>query len=238
VFTNCRLVYVNSTTMQLQRFGGKFLTINDTPCLIPAAGVNLTAVAGHTGISPMYIYARMTGSVMSIEGQSAAPVLDPRNGMMVHGADPTISLVGMAYVTSGPTLVQDAANQAVSSYWNRREMSVSYYQSNATSSTSIVPLHNPVRFLVWPDSALTVSWCGYTNNANAGVANLTYLYVDGAIVGSAQVSYIAVVNAQAALSPVAVIPNPAPGSRTAQLAGYVSSGTGTWLGSIYVTVLG
>jgi len=235
-YTQCRLVYISSSTMRLIRFGGKFLTIDDTPRLIPTAGVDLVVIATFVGANPLYVYARITGSTMTLQGAGEAAVVDPRNGMMVHPSDPSISLVGMAYVYAGPTLTEDGANQAVSSYYNRMPRSYGYQQQNTTTSTGMVPLHNPIKLLLWGDSSFRFETAGYTQLS--GVSSLiSQLLMDGGGFGPAQVTYFPVANGQ---NPIALVFAGwgSAGLHSFQLGGYVNGFTGTWTATSYGTVNG
>ena len=239
VFTQCRLIYVSSSTMRLTRFGGKFFTIDDAPQLIPAAGVDLIAVAGHVGVNPMYIYAYMNAGVMTLIGQASgagSPVVDPRNGMMVATNNPALSLVGMAFVSAGPAMAEDGANQAVSSYYNRRPRGYAYGQNNTTASTSPVMLHNPIRMLTWSDSAYSVFVSGWSQLNVSGIT-LGQIYMDSVAVSQQCISYFTTPNGQNPLA-LALVYSSADGIHSFQLGGYVGAGTGTFVGNTYGTVMG
>jgi len=239
VYTQCRFVYANASTMVLMRHGGKFLTIDDKPEVIPAGGVGLTAVAGHLGVNPLYIYAYMLGSVMTLIGQAAGPgtpVVDPRNGLMVATSNPALTLVGLAYVSAGPILLEDGANQACSSYWNRLPRSYAYQQSNTTGSGTTVPLHNPIKMLCWADSAYQVQSTGYSQLNAIGVT-VTQVLTDGGGSSAINVAYFSVVNAQYPFAP-GQISRAADGLHSFQLGGNVNAGVGTFVATTYGTVMG
>src|SRR5580765_4062461 len=235
-FAQCRLVYGNTNVMFLVRCNGSLLTIDNTPRVIPVGGVGLTVTSGHVGVNPMYIYARWTGSAMTIEGATGVAVADPRNGMMVHPSDPSISLVGLAYVSAGPTLTEDGATQAVSSYYNRAPRSYGYAQNNQSASQGMVPIHNPIRLLIWGDIAFRVETAGYTQLS--GVSSLiSQLLMDGGGFGPAQVTYFPVANGQ---NPIALVFAGwgSAGLHSFQLGGYVNGFVGTWVATTYGTVNG
>jgi hypothetical protein len=233
---DCRLVYGNSTTMRLLRSGGSLLTIDNAPQVILAAGVNFVPIAGSVGVNPLYVYAAMGGGVMSMFTDNQVAVADPRNGMLVHPTNAAATLVGMAYVSAGPALVENAANQAVSSYYNRRPRAYSLNQSNSTTSATIVPLHNPVYVLCWQDSAIVVAHTGWAQLNPAGTAAWQILMA-GSGAGPQQMAYFPAGNAQTGVG-MTLMTQPADGLVGFQLGGYVFGGTGTWNGSTYVTLMG
>ena len=238
-FAQCRFVYANSSTMRLQRFGGKLLMINDRPEVIPAAGVDLTVVAGHGLVNPLYIYAYMNAGVMTLLGQVTGPIADPRNGMPVlnSGGGEILTLVGMAYVSSGPTMIENAANQACSSYWNR--LPRSYYGSVSnvsTSSTTLVGLGGAIKMITWGDSAYQIHATGY-GQLNAPGVTVNQLLADGSAASAIAVAYYPVGNAQYP-TPLSFISASADGLHSFQFGGNVSAGSATFNAALHATVMG
>lgn len=233
----CRLVYADATTIRLERYGGCLLTIDNIPRLIPVAGVSHTVISGYVGVNPLYIYARMSsGTTMVLEGRSEAPIYDNRNGLPVHPTDAAITLVGMAYVRAGPTMLDDGARQAVSSFWNRLPRGYGFQQTNTTTSTTIVPLHSPIEMLIWSDSVFNVHITGYASLSTTGITFVQPL-MNGGAVGQGQAGYYSVANAQLPLA-TAIIGYGTTGPHSFQLGGYVGAGTGTFTATIYGTVQG
>jgi len=236
-YTQCRLEYASSTTMRLDRCGGKFLTIDDVTQVIPAGGVILTIDATLVGINPLYIYAQMNAGAVALIAHTSAPALDPRNGVMVSGSYPQLTLVGMAYVyATGPSMVEDGNNQAVSSYWNRRPRAYAYGQNNQTSSTTPVLLHNPIKMLCWADSAYSISTTGWSQLNVAGIT-LGQIYTDGNPTSQQCIAYFTTPNGQSPLA-LTLATRSADGLHSFQLGGYVGAGTGTFVGNTYAVVMG
>jgi hypothetical protein len=201
--------------------------------------VAFTVNAGIAYASGAMIWANWSGSVIGLQaGPITTPAIDPRNGMPVHPSDPTITLVGLIFVTPGGTMLEDGANQAVSSYWNRRPRTYSLGQSNATASGTTVPLHNPANFLAWADSADFAIHVG-TCQLNTAGTPVWVLYINGVTANAVMAAYIPVANGQVPVSTNVVFTN-VQGRTSVQLAGYTATGgsTASWTCTTYVHVMG
>src|SRR4051812_27573289 len=65
----CRLVYINTTTIRLMPYNGNRLFIGNAVQVVPSAGVSL-AVTGLTVGLVYYIYAWMNGAAMTLEAST------------------------------------------------------------------------------------------------------------------------------------------------------------------------
>jgi hypothetical protein len=124
----------------------------------------------------------------------------------------------------------------VSSYFNRLPHSYAYQQSNTTASTSMVPLHNPIKMLLWGDSSYQIQIFGYVQ-LNAAGNTIVQGLMDGVGASPVQSSYLPVANAQCPIATGMAQLGPA-GLHTFQLGGYVSASTGTFVATTYGTVMG
>jgi hypothetical protein len=131
VFTNCKLVRTDSSTLTLTRFRGKALTINGVHQVIPQAGVTLS-LTGTSGLLS-YVYAWMNGGTMTLEASGTAPTLDAASGMYIKGGDSTRVLVGGFTRRAGGFMADRAAQDVVSLY----NQGVRYLQVAAASSGSV-----------------------------------------------------------------------------------------------------
>jgi len=115
-FGACRLVWVSNTVIQLNRYNGCLLTIDNVPQVIPAAGVQL-APTGLTSSTVYYIYAWMNAGVMTLEASTTTHAVDARNGVEIKSGDATRTLVGIGRVSSGPIWSVTSATTAYTRSW-------------------------------------------------------------------------------------------------------------------------
>jgi hypothetical protein len=223
---DCRFDYISATTCRLTRYGGALITIDAQLQVIPAAGVNLTWIAGYNYSGIAYAYVYMLSGVMTMYAENVAPVLDPRDGNSVHPSNPALSFVGAFWGTT-PGFKQDAATIGVISAWNRINRAASASGAPATASTAAVPLLTPMYFVTLGDEAMMMFCTGYVANNTAGGAISTNLEYEAQSVGAYQAaqSY-----AGGAMVPVAcsAVVMPAAGVRGVMPYGWVNTGTATW----------
>jgi hypothetical protein len=172
----CRLVYINPTTVTLIPSNGNQIFINGSYYTIPAAGVSLTST-GLTLYTLQYIYAFISGGNLTLTASTTGHGVSGTWGHEVMIGNPAYTLVGMVYpsnVASGPTSFYDNPNQRlVASYFNRRRRS---FYGNATSATSSsttwVELisDNRVYLLSWNDESINASIGGYMSSGSMGIA--------------------------------------------------------------------
>jgi len=113
----CRLVYVNTTTLRLMPYNGNRLFIGNAVQVVPSAGVSLAA----TGLTPAivyYIYAWMNGAAMTLEASTTGHSTDLATGVEIKTGDPTRTLVGMAYIQNGPVFGDTSSSRLVRSWFN------------------------------------------------------------------------------------------------------------------------
>jgi hypothetical protein len=92
VFGQCRLDYMNSVVVRLNRYNGSRLFINGKFESIAALDL------APTGLTPgtiYYVYAWMNAGVMTLEASTTIPVIDSTYGHMIKTGDATRTLVGM-----------------------------------------------------------------------------------------------------------------------------------------------
>lgn len=199
VYTACRLNYVNTTTIRLDRHNGFLLTIDNTPQQIPAAGVTLGRYGAPSTL--YYVYACMIAGVMTLEPSTTGYAADSRNGVMVKSGDVTRTLVGMIWIDAGAFYISTATVAGVRSYFNRHPVQTYQYANTSTSSASPSALMTAHTSLVWPDDIVTVIASGYmTNNVINGTSWIE-LYADYA---STSVTGVAHAYINGATSPVTV----------------------------------
>jgi len=115
-FGACRLVWVSNSVIQLNRYNGCLLTIDNAPQIIPAAGVQL-APTGLTPSTVYYIYAAMVSGAMVLEASTTTHAVDARNGVEIKSGDATRTLVGIARASSGPIWSVTGATTANTRSW-------------------------------------------------------------------------------------------------------------------------
>lgn len=175
VLGECRLVWVSTTSVKLTPWNGARLTINNSPEVVPAAGVTL-AYGVLTANTRYYIYAYMSGGTMTLEASTTGYTVSSV-GCPEKTGDATRTLVGMVY-TSGGQFLDNTGNRFTISWWNRRQVVVERQLiANRTASTaSYVELNAAERcgFVCWGDDPPML----YGNASGApSVANDQYFAV-------------------------------------------------------------
>lgn len=183
----CRLEYVSTTQLNLNRRNGRLIFINGSAQTIPAGGVPLTNT-GLTQATLYYVYAYMSGSVMALEAVTTAYAADTTYGGMIKSGDATRTLVGMIYTDTGtPGLFADtAAKRYVASWFNRRQRQVTGATVSGSVGTSTAEVNSGGRafFLAWGDVVTNFGVQGYSQPVN--LASFAYqLISDGSVVANA-----------------------------------------------------
>jgi hypothetical protein len=161
---------------------GCFLTIDNKPELIPAAGADL-APTGLTVGGIYYIYAYMNAGVMTLYATGGVPVVDSRNGLKVVTGNPLFTLVGMARVDNGPTWHTQTSILGTLSYFNRKALLATGAPLGGTQSNSTVlfDLAAYAAYAInWADEKIDIGLTGYSTNSVAGAVTNLYLLYDGA----------------------------------------------------------
>lgn len=89
----CRLVYVGTTSIRLDRRNGSYLSINGANEQIPSAGVTMSN-ATLSASTKYYIYAFMSSGTMTLEPSTTAPAASSTDGTQIKTGDATRALVG------------------------------------------------------------------------------------------------------------------------------------------------
>lgn len=175
-FAQCRLYYISTTQIRLDRHDGCLLTIDNAPQIIPVAGVSLAP----TGLTPsgLYnIYAYMSAGVMTLEASTTAWGVDSRNGIKIKGTDTTRTLVGKAQPQAGPIWKMDRLNVLVIGQYNRRPITFLGNISMSAASTAIISIGEQINLLSWGDTPIHVATSGYANISTAVTVN-TYIFIN------------------------------------------------------------
>lgn len=239
IFGDCQLT-LDTGSLKLLPKNGNLLTISGVNQPVPSAGVTLAA----TGLSTStlhYVYAYMSGATMTLEAVTTVPTTDATTGVEVKTGDATRTLVGMAYVTTGPAFLDNATNRHVVSYFNRRArpLTVSLATSATMTDTSfaVVSASLELSFLTWGDEPVDVSVNGSwaITGVSTGFARLLF---DGATSGVARASTSVTTTTALPLNEIASTLTR--GRHTVNLQAYRSGGTnvqifGTSTGADYVT---
>lgn len=183
IYGQCRLNYVSTTSVRLDRHDGALLTIEDNARVIPATGPTLAA----TGLTPgttYYVYAYWTGSAIALEASTTAPATHT-NGQRIKTDDATRSLVGMVNPVTGPNFADGAAARRVLSWFNRRPKGLhsAFTTSRTTTSATLAEVNseNRVAFLSWgeADESFGINTAG-SNSATDTIAAALALDAIGA----------------------------------------------------------
>lgn len=184
----CRLAKSGSNLV-LSPFDGNLLTINSAAETIPDAGVSLAPSGVATG-NLVYIYAYMVSTTMTLEYSSTGYAVQAGTGVTIKNGDPTRTLVGIAYATTGPVWVDSATQRFVRSWYNDPGIVLlnSFSADRTTTSSSYVEINSEIRveFLVWSGETVQMACNGAIKNDSNAVISVS-LGFDGA---TAEDSYL------------------------------------------------
>jgi hypothetical protein len=171
---NCRLT-LSGANLLLTQYNGKALFINGAVQAIPDAGVSLAPTL-LTAFTFYYIYAWMNGATMTLEASTTAHQVQAGTGVRIKIGDPTRTLVGAAYVDSGPAFRDQDGKRYVISWFNRRRKTS---RTNFTAGRSITPgtlswleVHSEIRnsFVSWAEEE--VVWATIGSVTMGGIGTL------------------------------------------------------------------
>ncbi len=232
-FGQCQLVHTNTSTITLERFNGKWLTIDGKPEEIPSAGVTLSN-SGLSDSTVYYIYAYMDSGTMTLEASTTTHATHT-DGVEIKSGDSTRTLVGMVYLLSGN--FQNATYYRYTRSWYNRSLVPlhSWFTAiRSTASTSWVEMNSEirVRFLVWEDEHVILSSTSSWRNDTGS----TYIYgaigLDGTsskASGGVRAYFNSSINNIPQCMAIADQQwSPSEGFHYATLIGTVSGGTGYW----------
>lgn len=114
----CQLVCSSATALLLKRFNGKYLMINNQLEVIPVGGVSF-ANTGLSANTNYYIYAYMTGGVMTLYATSSGYSVDGETGIPICTVAPHMTLVGFIRTNASSQFVDSTQYRFVRSYFNR-----------------------------------------------------------------------------------------------------------------------
>ncbi len=227
----CRLT-VSGSNLALNQFNGNKLIINGVSQPIPSGGITL-APTGLTPSTLYYIYAYMNGSSMTLEASTTGHTTNGATGVEVKSSDSSRTLVGMAYINTGPAFADTVGQRYTASYFNRRLVPIgspSPLSGQTTTSSAFVALLTAANaaFLTWGDEDVHVianaiaanSAMGNSCGVSIGIDSTTAVAVSGQM-------YSAAANQSAGLSAF-YESFLSEGLHTAVLLGSTSAGTATY----------
>ncbi|MET3441397.1 hypothetical protein ABIC94_002155 [Variovorax paradoxus] len=221
----------SGANLLLSRYGGKFLTVNNVNCAIPAAGVTLAPTGAVSGTSYFVYATAAAGVVTGLEFSATGYVIDTTSGVPVKSSDPTRTLVGLVRAVGGPAWSDIAAQRFVISWANRRPIrcfatSASAVNIATSAPTPIIPF---MEFLTWGDSCVSAQLAATVTNTTANALTFTGLALDSNTTISMPAlvfqAYAGTASGYAAGGKVFEL---AEGYHYIYTLGYVSGGTGTW----------
>ena len=168
----CRLTYVGTTSLRLDRFNGRYLFINGKNETIPSGGVTVS----NSGVSYgtlYYVYAYMNSSTMTLELSTTGQATDGTYGHQIKSGDATRTLVGMVYGDTGGVFADTATKRYVLSYFSRRAVVVSVSVTSNINTTSApwveISTDSRTQFLSWGEAAF-MSTVVIASNTSVNVA--------------------------------------------------------------------
>lgn len=167
----CRLVFVDASTLRLNRHNGRWLMIGGVPCEIPSAGATL-ASTGLEATTMYYVYAYMNGSTMALEASQTGYATDATTGVVIKSGTPSRTLVGLIYCKTAATFADSPSQRFVASYFNRRSREVvGGFGGNRSASNvgAFAEVNGEARteFLTWEDSVVQMTFTGVIWSGNA-----------------------------------------------------------------------
>jgi|SRR5262245_8145197 len=151
VIGQCQLQYISGAQLRLVPYNGNKIVINATTQTIPDAGVNIASGTFTNAVS-YFIYAFMSGGVMTLENSTTAPAVQAGTGIKIKSGDATRTLVGFVQMQGG-TFQDNNAMRLVRSWFNDRQCNTSTTLSGniTTTSTTWVEVDSSARMqaLLW-----------------------------------------------------------------------------------------
>ena len=233
----CRLT-LSGANLLLAPFDGNRLFINGSIRTLPDAGITLGS--GALAVDTTFnIYAFWSGSAIVLEAVTTAAAVQAGTGIVIKTADATRTFVGMARTITGPLWVNTPAQRFVISHFNRRSIACAnaFAANRTTTSVTFVELSSTERaeFLNFADEGCNfdVSGAGQHGTANA-IQYTTIGFSDATPEEGASRFQAVTVNVPYPVALSAGNSALAAGYNYATVVGRVTSGTGTWLGSVTV----
>lgn len=143
----CRLSYVNTTTVRLDRWEGVHIPLYDNNTgewlqhVIPSGGVTLAISAMATGV--VYrVYAYLNNGVVTLEAATTAEGTDTDTGLPIKGSDKTRLLVGWIRLSGSNVIAETNTAHSVYSKWNTKQkrMFINLAEAGNITSTSYVDI--------------------------------------------------------------------------------------------------
>ena len=190
----CRLVWVNATTLKLIPYNGSSLVIAGVSRQIPLAGVTLTNV-GLAASTLHHVHAAWVAGAMTLEAVPATVghSQDPATGIEIKTGDATRSFVGMAYLNASSQFADSNTARHVASWFNRRSvagMLASTAQIGFTSTVALeVSTAHRISFLTWGDEAVDLRAVGQYIHGTAGYSVALQSFVDGVPYGNLSAAF-------------------------------------------------
>jgi hypothetical protein len=221
------LLYTNSSQLTLAGMTSNNVVINGRVERIDDVVVlNVTGLIVGT-VYNIYV-CKPTPTTFALEASTVGRARGT-DGIWIKSGDPTRTLVGKVYVTTGPAFVMSNSILGVLSWYNRRPKYVSGSLSSGTyANTTVQQISTSLTFLSWGDAPGTMWWQGY-GTVGAGNGQFTYLCLDQSPQSEASVIGGGV-TAPIGGSCVTV---PAEGGHTMQLRGNVSAAANTTISCGY-----
>lgn len=187
----CRLNFVNPSTIRLDRCRGKSLTINGARQFIPSTGVTL-APTGLTVGTLYFVYAFMAGSTMKLEASTTGHSSDTATGVEIKTGDATRTLVGMVCPVAGPAFSDDEARRYVVSWFNRQPRHMTVSLASTLTATSYTELNAGLnlKFLAWKYDVVIAMASGGATGSDGTYTYYVGIAVDETNAASAEIGPI------------------------------------------------
>lgn len=149
----------SGSNLLLSRYNGAYLFIDGLFRQIPSSGPTLAPTS--LTVDTVYnIYAAWNGSAITLEASTTARATDTTYGHQIKSGDSTRTLVGKAFVTTGPAWTDTAISCGVLNWYNRRRraLQVNTGAIVVTTTTPNTELDTSARcyFLSWGEDWTTI----------------------------------------------------------------------------------
>jgi hypothetical protein len=232
----CRLDFVNATTLRLSRFDGAYLPLKISGTwqakLIPSAGVDLSN-SGLAATTLHYVYAFDSAGTLTLEASTTVYAVDADTGVKIKSGDASRTLVGYIVTGAGSPGVFVAGIAGCLSWFNkkRRSGTANFTADRTTTSGTFVEINSEIRtsFLSWANEEVEMRAMGGWKNG-AGGTSVSSLGIDGT---TAENVFNYAGSASALDWPLSMYLSKAvaEGLRYVTLLGRVGAGTATWFGT-------
>jgi hypothetical protein len=176
----CRLDYVDTTTIKLNPHNGNKLIIGDRVCTVPSGGVQYV-FSGLSNNTTYFVFAVDGNGDGIVDGlflhdTGTSVVTDATTGVAVSSTSRTRTLVGMVRVGASAAWADTLTKRFVRSYFNRQKVELRgvFSAFRTTTSTTLVEVDQEIRveFIVFDSDIVNIQIGSFVTHSSAAISGI------------------------------------------------------------------